>query len=291
MEYTVIGYGKLGRALSFKLLEIAHLKQIVSTHLYKTEDAEFFTANNVKIIQNVDNLNNLTDIVLLAVADLDIKQVAIELEKKFARDLQNIIVVHCSGIFSDEILSNLLPYGAITASAHPLQTFYNYHPNIFKDIFWTVESRYFDKIQPILKEIGGQPIAVNFSEQERNLYHASAVVASNYLNSVVFIAKNIIAKSGLNPEILLPLIQQTIANNITNISDKNSFPLTGPIARKDFTTLTKHLDALQMHPEMKELYILLSIATAKICSITNLLKNNDLNEILNILQQHESNKK
>lgn len=291
MEYTVIGYGKLGKALSFKLLEIAHLKQIVSTHLYKTEDAEFFANNNVEIIQRADDLSNLADIVFITVADSDIKKVSLELEKKFFNALQNKIVIHCSGIFSDEILSNLLRYGAITASAHPLQTFYNYHPNIFKDIFWVVQSQYFNKIQPILERIGGKPIAVNFSEEERNLYHTSAVVASNYLNSVIFTAKNIIAKSGLNPGILLPLIQQTIANNIPGISDKNSFPITGPIARKDFTTLVKHLDALQVYPEMKELYTLLSVATAKICSITNILKNKDLNEILNVFQQHESSKK
>jgi predicted short-subunit dehydrogenase-like oxidoreductase (DUF2520 family) len=290
MEYTVIGYGKLGKALSFKLLEIGHLKQIVSTHLHTTEDAEFFANNNVEIVQKVDDLNNLADIVLIAVADSDIEKVALQLEKKFSDALQNKIVIHCSGILSDEILSNLLPYGAITASSHPLQTFYNYHSNIFKGIFWVVQSKYFDKIQPILEEIGGEAIAVNFSEQERNLYHASAVVASNYLNSVVFIAKNIIAKSGLSPEVLLPLIQQTINNNIIEVNDKDSFPITGPIARRDFHTLTKHLDALQLYPEMKELYTLLSLTTAKICSTINILTVKDWNEMLNVFQQHESNK-
>lgn len=290
MEYTVIGYGKLGKALSFKLLEMGCLKQIVSTHLHETEDAEFFANNNIGIIQKVDRLNNLTDIVLIAVADSDINKVALELEKKFSNALRNVIVIHCSGIFSDEILSNLLPYGAITASSHPLQTFYNYHSNIFKGIFWVVQSKHFDKIQPILEEIGGKAIAVDFSEEERNLYHTAAVVASNYLNSVVYIAKNIIAKSGLNPDTLLPLIQQTIANNITNISDKNFFPITGPIARKDFATLAKHLDALDTYPEMKELYILLSVATAKICSTINVLTGKDLDEMFNIFQQHKGNK-
>ncbi len=290
MEYTVIGYGKLGKAFSFKLLEISRLKQIVSAHLYETEDAEFFANNNVEIVRKVDDLDNLTDVVLIAVADSDIEKVALELEKRFSEALQNKIVLHCSGIFSDEVLSNLLPYGAITASSHPLQTFYNYHSNIFKDIFWAVQSKYFGRIQPILETIGGKAIAVNFSEQERNFYHASAVVASNYLNSIIFIAKNIIAKSGLSPEVLRPLIQQTINNNIIEINNKDFFPITGPIARKDFDTLTKHLDALQMYPQIKELYILLSVVTAKICEVSNILSNEDLNKIQNLLQQHESNK-
>lgn len=289
MEYTVIGYSKLGKALSFKLLEIGHLKQIVSTHLCKTQDVEFFKNNSVEITQKIDDLDNLTDIVLIAVADSDIKKISLELEMKFSIALQNKIVTHCSGIFSDEILSNLTAYGAITASSHPLQTFYNYHSNIFKDIFWVVQSNYFDKIQPILEKIGGKAVCVNLFEQERNLYHAAAVVASNYLNSVIFTAKNIIAKSGLNPEILLPLIQQTISNNLSNINDKDSFPITGPIARKDIATLAKHLGALEPYPEMKELYTLLSIATAKICKISNMLMEEDLNEILNLFQQHEGN--
>ena len=62
--------------------------------------------------------------------------------------------------------------------------------------------------------------------------------------------------AGAPPEALDPLMRRVI---------ENEFELTGPIARGDWETVERHLDAIREHaPELEELYLVLAEATADI---------------------------
>ena len=72
------------------------------------------------------------------------------------------------------------------------------------------------------------------ADDARTLYHAGAVIASNYLVTLYRAAADLLAEAGAPPEALVPLMQRTI---------ENGFELTGPIARGDWETVDAHLAA------------------------------------------------
>ena len=90
-------------------------------------------------------------------------------------------------------------------------------------------------------------------DENRSLYHAGAVIASNYLVTLYRAAARLTAAAGAPPEALVPLMQRTI---------ENGFELTGPIARGDLDTVECHLDAIRADaPDLEQLYVVLGEAT------------------------------
>ncbi len=283
MECTIVGYGKLGRALSLQLLHDGRLKQIVSSHLASTEEAKLFQTKNVEIIQDVANLKHLTNVTFLTVKDSHIAFIVEKLKTKFGEQLCEKMVLHCSGIFSDALLESLAKFGAKTASAHPLQTFFEYNPNLFKDIYWIVQTKYYDDIKPILQALGGKVVQVDFDDKTRSIYHASAVVASNFLNLLLLFAKKLIAETNLEPIVLLPLIEQTLNNNKDNFDDANFTPLTGPLTRSDINTLKRHLESFAILPKYGEIYSKLALSFSKVALHNNNITEEDFVQIEKIL--------
>ncbi len=87
-------------------------------------------------------------------------------------------------------------------------------------------------------------------DDERTLYHAGAVFASNYLVTLQRAA----VRLGVPAEGLVPLMRGTI---------DHGFELTGPIARGDWATVEAHKQVIRAeHPELEHLYETLAEATA-----------------------------
>jgi predicted short-subunit dehydrogenase-like oxidoreductase (DUF2520 family) len=81
---------------------------------------------------------------------------------------------------------------------------------------------------------------------DKVLYHAAAVFACNYLVTLVKLATDLWQTFDVPPakatKALMPLLRGTL-NNIENVGLPNC--LTGPIARGDLGTISKHLAALE----------------------------------------------
>jgi predicted short-subunit dehydrogenase-like oxidoreductase (DUF2520 family) len=100
--------------------------------------------------------------------------------------------------------------------------------------------------------LGLEPFAL--AEEDRALYHAGAAIASNYLVTLHRAAAEIFAGVGAPAEGLRPLMQGVI---------DNGFELTGPIARGDWATVDRHLEAIrERKPRLEPLYRVLAEATA-----------------------------
>ena len=85
------------------------------------------------------------------------------------------------------------------------------------------------------------------------LYHAGAVVASNYLVTLYEAAAGLVAAAGAPPEALVPLMRRTI---------EDGFELTGPIERGDWDTVDAHREAIRRaRPDLGPLYDVLAKAT------------------------------
>jgi predicted short-subunit dehydrogenase-like oxidoreductase (DUF2520 family) len=100
--------------------------------------------------------------------------------------------------------------------------------------------------------LGLEPFAL--AEEDRALYHAGAAIASNYLVTLHRAAAEIFSEVGAPVEGLRPLMQGVI---------DSGYELTGPIARGDWATVDRHLDALrERRPRLEPLYRVLAEATA-----------------------------
>ncbi len=104
----------------------------------------------------------------------------------------------------------------------------------------------------LARELGLEPFALD--DSERALYHAGAVVASNFLVTLHRAAADLVEAAGAPPEALVPLMRRVI---------ENDFELTGPIERGDWETVEAHLAAIrERRPELEPVYRALADATA-----------------------------
>jgi predicted short-subunit dehydrogenase-like oxidoreductase (DUF2520 family) len=103
----------------------------------------------------------------------------------------------------------------------------------------------------LAETLGLRPFAL--ADDKRALFHAGAAVASNFLVTLYRVAGRLVEEAGAPPEVLVPLMERTIANG---------FELTGPIARGDWETIERHLTAIRDDaPDLEHLYRALAEAT------------------------------
>jgi len=96
----------------------------------------------------------------------------------------------------------------------------------------------------------------DLADDDRAAYHAAAAIASNYLVTLRELSASLLEAVGAPPEALTPLLRSVI---------DSGFELTGPIARGDWETVDRHLEAIrEQRPELEELYLAMAAETARI---------------------------
>jgi predicted short-subunit dehydrogenase-like oxidoreductase (DUF2520 family) len=189
--------------------------------------------------------DEIPELVLLAVPDSAIASVARQIPV-------GPWVAHVSGATP---LSALEPH-VRRFSIHPMQTFTRARGPEQLDGAWaatTGESANAKMIADWLAErLGLRPFPL--ADDRRAIYHAGAAIASNFLVTIYRAAARAVEAAGAPPEILVPLMTRTI---------ENGFDLTGPIARGDWATVDRHLEALERElPDLVPVYRALAKATA-----------------------------
>jgi predicted short-subunit dehydrogenase-like oxidoreductase (DUF2520 family) len=160
-------------------------------------------------------------------------------------------VAHVSGATT---LAALEPH-ARRFSVHPLQTFTRARGAEQLDGAWAAVTAETEEARAravwLAETLGLRPFEL--ADASRPLYHAGAAIASNYLVTLYRAAARLFDDAGAPPEALVPLMRRTI---------ENGFELTGPIARGDWATVDRHLDAIrEREPELEEMYTALAGAT------------------------------
>lgn len=87
-------------------------------------------------------------------------------------------------------------------------------------------------ISGFAESIGMRPFGL--PDHRRRLYHTSAAVASNITTGVLGLAFELMSSAGVDPSVLRPLVDQSIANAFDLGPDR---ALTGPIVRGDEATV------------------------------------------------------
>jgi predicted short-subunit dehydrogenase-like oxidoreductase (DUF2520 family) len=163
------------------------------------------------------------------------------------------LVVHTSGSTDLDVLAAA---GNETGVLYPLQTFSKGVKMSYDRIPFLVEGSG-EKAAMQLKQLAGKisrEVHMINSDQRRRI-HVAAVFASNFSNHLSAIADRLMKESGLEYDLLLPLVEETTRK----LRDRSPLGAqTGPAVRNDLTTIEKHLEALGGQPEEQELYRLLS---------------------------------
>lgn len=194
------------------------------------------------------------------------------------------VVLHSSGALDRQVPKAAEKLGTITETAHPLCSIAA--PNLKADLFQGVpigteldehEIKTKAILHHLFEALGEHLIPI--SSTHKPLYHAAAVLASNFLPCLYDVAKHGFEQSGLTPNqantSILGLMQ-TMLNNLKNLDETDTIKnaLTGPLARGDRRVITQHINALdQMPHDILRLYQTLSLQSLHLTSHPDDLKN------------------
>ena len=196
-----------------------------------------------------------SDVVLVAVPDDAIADVAAQLAQA---DLARAAVLHCSGLLDRSALAPLEGRARGLGSFHPLQTLAGDSDAAqrLRAAFVALEgdAAAIAAGRQLAALLGMRPIEV--AAERKPLYHAAAVLLSNYTVALAAVAERLALAAGVPAEaagrIYLPLLEGTL-RNLEDMGPVSA--LTGPIQRGDAGTVRKHLAALDAGT--RELYMIL----------------------------------
>lgn len=216
-SYLIIGSGRVARHLGHYL----HLQNINFESWDRSQDPHALARKVAKASH-----------VLLAISDS-------ALESFYRQRLagHDVTVVHFSGAlhFDDMI------------SAHPLMTFGPelYDLQFYQKIHFTLTgTSLLDKALPGLKN----PFSI-LPAEKKSLYHAYCVAGGNFVSLLMGEMLKGLSDLNIPPQAGAVYLEKVFTNTMNNPQSA----LTGPLVRKDATTVQKNLHALEGNP-LKPIY-------------------------------------
>jgi len=287
-EITVIGTGGLGQTF----IKALHEKQLPLKSIFNrtaSEVKKLATDFHIGIADTFpESKTDLGSLTFLTVSDRAIQEVAIRLSE-LSDDFSGYTFVHCSGNMPAEHLQALRAKGAQVVAMHPLQSFTTESgTESFNGIYFTLEGdqQAFPELHNLALKLGASVLEVD--ADQKSYLHAAAVMASNYLNTLLQAAVETAEVSGLSSEevkkALFPLIKRSL-KNIEHTSFEEA--LTGPIKRGDVATVQHHLELLEEHDQLCKLYCMLGRRTISIALQSGNLKEASAKELKKLLNAHE----
>ncbi|MCX7912084.1 MAG: DUF2520 domain-containing protein [Dehalococcoidales bacterium] len=262
MKIGFIGAGTVGTALAVLLSRRGYQVIAVASRSELSARKLAEAVGRCKVLTQ-QQVADSSDLVFITTPDAVIPLIA-----SLVRWHRGMSVVHCSGADSTEVLEPARRSGAAVGGFHPLQAFSSVSQaieNIPGSTFAIeAEEPLFSALKEMASAIGGH--AIRLKAQDKVAYHAAAVIASNYLVTLVKMSTDLWKTFNVSTEeatrALLPLVRGTL-NNIEHIG--LPFCLTGPIARGDAGTVKKHIQMLrEKAPELLFAYKELGLQTIPI---------------------------
>jgi predicted short-subunit dehydrogenase-like oxidoreductase (DUF2520 family) len=238
-----IGAGTVGTALAVRLTEQGYAVVAVASRTRSSAEKLAERIINCRVAEKSQEVARLADFVFITTPDDAIAPVADAIQWR-----QGQMVVHCSGSASTDSLEKARRAGVLVGSFHPLQTFADVGEaleNLPGSAFAIeAEEPLLGLLARMVHDLGGRSFRLR--AEDKVMYHAAAVIASNYTVALMKMATDLWRGFGVPAaqatQALLPLLRGTV-NNIDKVGLPNC--LTGPIARGDVGTLRSHLKALR----------------------------------------------
>ena len=257
MEISFIGAGNLAWHLAPALENAGHhINEVFSRQLQHSRQlvSNLFDAHTHSDLNFADSPSRLF---ILAVSDDALENVCSRLVLP-----EDAILVHTSG---GQSLQSLEQWMAIysdvpvhTGVFYALQTFTKGLSFMaFDEIPLCLEAS--DKeTEELLVQMGQNisDIVYLITSEERQALHVAAVLACNFTNHLLTLARELTIRDDLEFNLLRPIIAETFRKGLaaSNPADVQ----TGPARRGDLTTIENHLAFLADQPKLAELYQVMS---------------------------------
>ena len=284
LKLGFIGAGTVGTALSIGLSNRGYHVVAVSSRSQTSARNLAQAITGCQAFNNNQGVADAAELVFITTPDDAVASVASEIQWHSGQN-----IVHCSGADSTDILEPARESGAHVGGFHPLQTFASVLQaieNISGSTFaLEAEEPLLNMLKDMATALDGHWIELKASDKV--VYHAAAVIACNYMVTLVKLATDLWQTFAIPPDqatqALLPLLRGTI-NNIGTVGIPQC--LTGPIARGDTGTINKHLNALQkVAPALLSTYCELGLQTIPIALAKGKIDQDKAEELEAILKQ------
>jgi predicted short-subunit dehydrogenase-like oxidoreductase (DUF2520 family) len=251
----IAGAGRVAQALGRLLFDCGQpVAALAGREPGRTSRAAAFAGNGVAAV-SFEALPDFAARILIAVPDDALDEVALRLARG---GMPAGAVLHTSGACGPEVLKALAEQGVSCGVLHPLQTVATPEQGVralpgsaFAVIASGAAEAWALEIVALLNGC-----ALEVRPERQPLYHAAAVMASNYLVALMDAAVILMEEAGIGRDkalrALTPLLTASAANVVALAPEA---ALTGPIERRDLRTVGAHLSALEQAPRtVSELY-------------------------------------
>lgn len=204
----------------------------------------------VKATLQIADLEQDSDLYILAISDDAIEEVALELSKSLS---EKSCLVHTSGVTPSSIFEGKFQNFGVF---YPLQSFSKSKSADFENIPICVDAS--DENLLVQLEILAHTISpkvYKINDEQRAYLHLAAVYANNFTNYLFHVAHQILEQRGIPFDLVRPLILET-AQKIQQNAPK--LMQTGPAIRGDEASMQRHLKLLENDVAWKQIYDLLS---------------------------------
>ncbi|MBL7073738.1 DUF2520 domain-containing protein [candidate division KSB1 bacterium] len=217
------------------------------------------------VSRDVKDIPKDTEIFFITTPDDQIALVA-ETLLKTGLLTEATVVIHTSAAMPASVLDPVKVHGAKTFSFHPMQTFCKGLAPELAGVAFAFEGdeEAFPLARRLVEGLGGWVLKV--WPEQKPLYHLGAILASNYLVTLLAQVEKLYGPLGFSREtcyrIIEPLARQSLRNASWLGGER---ALTGPIARGDLKTVRSHLVTLRERvPDLTPLYTVLGRLTLKL---------------------------
>jgi predicted short-subunit dehydrogenase-like oxidoreductase (DUF2520 family) len=246
MDIVLIGSGNVATVLGRKFISAGHrIVQVVGRNA-KAASALAYEWNTVSTNYLIA-INKTAEVYIIAVSDDAIDDVVRGLK------LPGKIVAHTAASVPKEILKKTTEHYGVFYPLQSLNKDMKTLPDmpIFYDGSDDITKK---KLKTLANSVSEEKVA-EAGDNERLKLHVAAVFVSNFVTHLYALAEEYCRKEGLDFKQLLPLIEET-ASRIKEIAPQQA--QTGPALRHDSETIHKHLELLKDHPQLKNIYVLLT---------------------------------
>jgi predicted short-subunit dehydrogenase-like oxidoreductase (DUF2520 family) len=258
---NLVGCGRVGKTLAhlWHARQVLQIQDVLTTSVASAAQAVAFIGAG----HAVPALAQMrpADMWLVAVPDRQIATSADEMASVFANQAP-ATVFHCSGALGASALAALHERGWQVASAHCILSFASPAAAVqqFAGTPCGIEgdAAAITCLQPIYAAIGASCFVL--AADNKLLYHAAAVFATNFLPVLQAVAEDLWQSSGVPPELLPHLRASLLRNAVDNVLALGATgALTGPAARGDSELVLRQGQAVaQWDPAVGAAYKALS---------------------------------
>jgi predicted short-subunit dehydrogenase-like oxidoreductase (DUF2520 family) len=248
----IIGAGKVGRGLTraFRASGVT----VIGLHARRPHDEASSSGDYPPTIADAN-------VILIAVRDAEIDGVCRTLAELARVHPSHIAhgaaILHTSGTADPPTFPQLRALGLNPGTFHPLVPFATPErgAQLLKDAWVGIEGdpNACAAARRLAAAVGAR--TMNIPASQKALYHAAAVMASNFPIVLAGLASRLLTNAGVVERTADQVIQSLMRAAITNLDyGTPAEVLTGPVVRNDTTTIETHQRALQQDPDALAAY-------------------------------------